>query len=248
MRIAYFGDKRIDIAQYDSFLTMCKESGVEPIVMCPGGHAVIARRGEKNVHHFAHKNGCNCSENGMTAWHVNWQDRVHKEYQEVRMEEIVSSTSKILHIADICIPSNKLENINNDRKGYVIEIQHSNMDAKTIRERERFYTLQGYILIWVFDCSSDWEYKVIRRSRSQNMNYEEVTIRRVRGRDFHFAAQYTGNVLKFLDFNKDSVLMVTKQSNSMITGLLVPIEEFDRVYLGSCTIDDRDMRPFNHKL
>lgn len=248
MRIAYFGDQRVDIREYDSFLTMCKETGVEPLLTCGEGHQVIARRGEKNVHHFAHKSHtlCSCSD-GMTDWHIQWQDRVHKEYQEIRMEQMISST-KVLHIADICIPADKLDVPSNSPNGYVVEIQHSNMDTKTIQERERFYTAQGYTLVWVFDCSKDWEYKVVRRIRSPSSTYEEMTIRRVRGRDFHLAAQYNGKVLKFLDFNKDSILMVTKQSGGLITGLVVPIEEFDRIYLGSCVRDDRDMRPFNHRL
>jgi len=243
MRIAYSGDNRIDIREYDRFLATCQETGVEPIITCAEGHVVIARRGEKNVHHFAHKahTVCLCPDN-KGAWHTQWQDRVHKEYQEVRMKEI---TSGILHIADVCIPSC---NVQCSGKGYVIEVQHSNMDSQTIRERERFYTSQGYILIWIFDCSSDWEYKVVRRHHMKGSPYEEVTIRRIRGRDFHFAAQYSGNVLKFLDFNKESILLVTKQNGSMITGLIVPIEEFDRTYLGSCVVEDRDLRPFNHKL
>ena len=241
MRIAYSGDQRIDIHEYDTYLMTCKELGIEPFLTCAEGHQVIARRGDKNVHHFAHKahTSCSCHDNKGT-WHTSWQDRVVKEAREVRMRG-----DEKLHVADICIPVDKLPTPCY-YKGYVIELQHSCMNIQTIQEREKFYTSQGYNLIWIFDCSIDWEYKIIRRYKSPHR--EEIAIRRVRGRDFHMHAQYSGNVLKFLDFNKNSLFMVTKQSGSMITGVVVPIEEFDLKYLGSYACSNRDMRPFHHSM
>lgn len=242
MRIAYFGDQRIDISEYDAYLLMCKESGVEPFLTCAEGHQVIAKRGEKNAHHFAHKShtSCSCHDN-KGNWHISWQDRVVKEAREVRMR----GEGNKLHIADICIPRDKVS-IPCIHKGYVIELQHSTMDTRTIQERERFYTSQGYILIWIFDCSNDWEYRVVRRCKTTHG--EEVTIRRIRGRDFHMNAQYSGNVLKFLDFNKNSLFLVTKQSGPTITGMAISLEDFDTKYLGSYACLDRDMRPFHHPM
>jgi hypothetical protein len=51
-----------------------KESGVEPL--CPLGHKLMAKKGKKIVHHFAHYPNQNCDSwksGKMTNWHAQWQ-------------------------------------------------------------------------------------------------------------------------------------------------------------------------------
>lgn len=258
MRIGYFGEQRVDIREYDAFLQMCKEAGVEPVLTCGEGHIIIARRGEKNVHHFAHKAStlCSCSDN-KGEWHIWFQDRCIKEGQEVRLKEKSTSGQEILHIADVLIPREKIPNtvLPSNVKGYVLEIQHSPMDERTMRERERFYTLQGYHLVWVFDCIK-WETQQVRRlngtphlcTTDESYKPIELTIRRKRGPDFPILGKYTDNVTKIFDFNKNNLFVVTKQVGASITGYLISLEEFDRKYLGTYTVSEPDTRPFHHNL
>lgn len=96
---------------------------------------LVAKRGCKKVHHFAHKSLANCDgwSEPMTEWHKTWQSIVPADNQEIRM-----SKENKNHIADIKTPS-----------GLVIEIQHSSMTVDTMKEREEFYGN----MIWVVDAN-----------------------------------------------------------------------------------------------
>lgn len=100
---------------------------------------VLAKQGEINVWHFAHKIKNRCSEwfKPMTEWHINWQ----KQFPE-KNREIIHKCKKTgeKHIADI-----KTDN------GIVIEFQHSSISSKEIKSREEFY---GEKMIWVLDGNS----------------------------------------------------------------------------------------------
>ena len=97
---------------------------------------VVAKQGEINVWHFAHKVKNKCSEwfKPMTEWHINWQ----KQFPE-KNREIIHKCEKTgeKHIADV-----KTDN------GIVIEFQHSSISSKEIKSREEFY---GEKMIWVLD-------------------------------------------------------------------------------------------------
>lgn len=99
---------------------------------------VVAKQGEINIWHFAHKVKNDCSEwfKPMSEWHSNWQ----KQFQE-KNREIVHKCEKTgeKHIADV-----KTDN------GIIIEFQHSSITPKEIRAREEFY---GEKMIWVLDAS-----------------------------------------------------------------------------------------------
>lgn len=96
-------------------------------VVCEYDHELIAKRGDKRIHHYCHKNDVNCqSSKGKSEFHLYWQSRIKPENLEITMEN---------HRADIKI--NEL----------VIEIQHSVMKKEIIKEREDFYKN----LVWIFD-------------------------------------------------------------------------------------------------
>lgn len=103
---------------------------------------VVAKQGEINIWHFAHKVKNRCSEwfKPMTEWHSNWQKCFPNECREV-IHKCEKTGKK--HIADIKTNS-----------GIVIEFQHSSISSKEIKAREEFY---GEKMIWVLDGNN---YKV----------------------------------------------------------------------------------------
>ena len=227
MRIAYIGDKRIPIDEY--------QDDMSGNITCADGHKVVAKRGNIRVHHYSHLNSCSCGSGDMSSWHIEFQDRARKECQEVRLMD--KETGKCTHIADTLIPSSALDYMISDGcKGYAIEYQHSPMNMDVIRERERFYTGLGYHLVWVFD-TSNWSYTLISKGE------KEITIRRKQGARFPMDGAYTGNVSKILDMGRKQMLLVTKQSGPSITGVPIDMITFDKKYLGSMAVES-DERPF----
>lgn len=242
MRFVYISDnsqtdRRIHIDEYTDEM-----SGK---IFCPEGHPMVAKRGNVKVHHFAHKSNCDCScSDNKGDWHQEWQDRAKKEGQEVRfnIENSTLTSNTRCHIADICIQRDSITDpaLPLDCKGYVIEIQHSNMDQKTMRERERFYTSQGYHLVWLFDTKL-WSYHTIRKVK------DTLTIRQKGGSAFPTFGAYSGAVTKIFDFGKKDLFLVTEQKGTTITGRILPMEEFDSKYLGTMSTE-QDTRPFHHPL
>ncbi len=218
MRIAYYQKKRIHITDYTD--------DMKGSILCHEGHVLIAKRGEVRVHHYAHKSGVTCvCGNNKGQWHIDWQDRVMMDYQEIRM----INQGKI-HIADIFTSP------------YVVEIQHSPMDKKEIKAREEFYTKKmGHKMAWVFDACR-WEYRKMKENGSS------ITIKRLRGSQFPLHASYTGDVTLFLDFGKKELLRVTGISGSIIHGTIVTMKEFDDEYLMGQVNDGIDMRTFHHNI
>lgn len=133
---------------------------------------VIVRNGGVVSAHFAHKSKCDETfTNDMSEWHLKWQSLFPKETREVVIEAEIDQyaydiektyymqyhegqyirehmcksdikdapTIKLKHRADVCI------------NGYVIEFQHSPISAEEFAERNVFYTLAGYKVIWIFD-------------------------------------------------------------------------------------------------
>lgn len=109
-------------------------SGVEGI--CPGcSMPVVAKCGEKKIHHWAHKRLSSCDSwwETETQWHRDWKNNFPKEWQEIFLPD--SQTGE-KHIADV-----KTEH------GIVIEFQYSHIDPKEQRSREAFYQN----MIWIVD-------------------------------------------------------------------------------------------------
>lgn len=134
-----------------------KESGKIP--QCSLGHKLVAKKGKKMVHHFAHHptDSCDPWRTGMSNWHAQWQKIVlNTANLEVCLDAngnclgqsafrgFGSGSSDSGHIADIIKPS-----LNVSTRPLVIEIQHSSMDKQTIEDREAYYKH----MIWVFDLT-----------------------------------------------------------------------------------------------
>jgi competence protein CoiA len=95
---------------------------------------VIAKCGEKKIHHWAHKSKTSCDTwwENETEWHRSWKNKFPVEWQEVIRRD--SSGEK--HIADI-----------ETQTEWVIEFQHSYLKPDERRSRNAFYKK----LAWVVD-------------------------------------------------------------------------------------------------
>lgn len=104
---------------------------------CPACNSKVrGRKGEINVHHWAHINSKNCDSwyEPITKWHLWWQNHFPRKNREV-----VVKKSGITHRADILF---KKEN-----KNIVIEVQNSSIPLSQVARRESFYQN----LIWVLN-------------------------------------------------------------------------------------------------
>jgi hypothetical protein len=95
---------------------------------------VIAKCGDIRVKHWAHKGKLNCDHwwENRTEWHVAWQDKFPREWQEYPQHDTMGEK----HIADV-----------RTNHGLVIEFQHSRLKPKERDSRERFYKN----MVWVVD-------------------------------------------------------------------------------------------------
>jgi ssDNA-binding Zn-finger/Zn-ribbon topoisomerase 1 len=110
--------------------------------ICPDcGGEMIAKCGDINIWHWAHKSGDDCDSwsEGESEWHLGWKLKWPVDNVEIQIIR-----DGVHHNADILTP-----------KGIVIELQHSPISIETIKEREVFY---GEML-WVFDLIQAVEYK-----------------------------------------------------------------------------------------
>lgn len=108
--------------------------------LCKG--EVFQKRGEIRRHHFAHKVGAeNCDgwHYDMSDWHSDWQNQFPRECQE-----IVIRNEGEFHRADVLIGN------------VVIEFQHSSLGSDEFEERNRYYNNLGYLVIWLFDTTEQW--------------------------------------------------------------------------------------------
>ncbi len=104
--------------------------------LCPNcNRPVIAKCGDKNVWHWAHRNLSSCDSwwEPETEWHRNWKNKFPPEWQE---KVFFDEDTNEKHIADV-YTNYKL----------VIEFQHSHIDPKERTKREAFYKN----MIWVVD-------------------------------------------------------------------------------------------------
>lgn len=113
------------------------------IVAAPGQRAVcpscngevVAKCGKIKVWHWAHLSvDCDPWSEGMTEWHIGWQNEFPEECREV----VIQRNGEI-HRADIMLPD-----------GTVIEFQHSPISQDEIAKREEFY---GEKMAWMFDLT-----------------------------------------------------------------------------------------------
>ena len=103
--------------------------------LCPVCDAeVIAKCGDKNIHHWSHKSKKKCDHwwENETQWHRDWKNQFPDDWQEI---EHTSKTGE-KHRADIKTP-----------KGLVVEFQHSPIKPEEILARNNFYEN----IVWVVD-------------------------------------------------------------------------------------------------
>ncbi len=103
------------------------------IATCVGcSHPMIAKCGDKRVHHWAHKNGELCDHwwEPETEWHRNWKDKFPVEWQESRH----SAANGEIHIADV-----------KTAKDWVLEFQYSAISPEERSSRIEFYPK----LVWI---------------------------------------------------------------------------------------------------
>ncbi|MEO2055951.1 MAG: competence protein CoiA family protein, partial [Flavobacteriaceae bacterium] len=95
---------------------------------------VIAKCGDKNIHHWAHKSNKECPHwwENETKWHRDWKNQFQEDWKEV----IHISETGEKHIADIKTPN-----------GLVVEFQHSYIKPEEILARNNFYKN----IIWIVD-------------------------------------------------------------------------------------------------
>lgn len=95
---------------------------------------VIAKCGDINIHHWAHKKAESCDSwtEPETYWHKSW-----KESFPIQNREFVFKRDGKKHFADLYTDSK-----------IVIELQNSSISSKTIEERENFY---GEKMLWVIN-------------------------------------------------------------------------------------------------
>lgn len=99
--------------------------------ICPQCAAiVVARCGEINIHHWAHKSHVECDSwgEGEGQWHLAWKRRFPKQWREVAIQN---------HRADIKSPRG------------VVELQASSISSSELTERENFYGS----MVWIVDAS-----------------------------------------------------------------------------------------------
>lgn len=102
---------------------------------CPVCKATtIAKCGEKNIWHWAHKGKRNCDRwwENETEWHRDWKNHFPVEWQEV----VRWADDGEKHIADV-----------KTDQDWVIEFQHSYINPDERRSRESFYGN----MVWVVD-------------------------------------------------------------------------------------------------
>ena len=105
---------------------------------CPiCNNQVIFKKGKIRAPHFSHKIDSGCVDWGdMSEWHLGWQQKFPLECREAVIEK-----DGIKHRADVLIKE----------KNTVIEFQHSQISNDEFNARNKFYTENGYNLIWIFD-------------------------------------------------------------------------------------------------
>ena len=120
---------------------------------------VTLKKGNKNIHHFAHKAPVNCSfGTGESQKHYN----VKKQIYETLLKEPNCSKCELERVLDGVRPDISLK-INNS---YVaIEVQKSNIDFRTIIQRFERYKKLNINLIWIMPDSHP---KIVSQDKKDN--------------------------------------------------------------------------------
>jgi hypothetical protein len=123
---------RLPYALVDGLKTKPSKGGVGLCPVCDG--ELIAKCGDKNVHHWAHKGYRSCDPwwENETDWHREWKSRFPEEWREV----VHQDENGERHIADV-----------KTSEDWVLEFQHSYIENQERSSRTNFYPK----IIWVVD-------------------------------------------------------------------------------------------------
>lgn len=103
---------------------------------CPScGNPMIAKCGEKKIHHWSHKGKLECDPwwENETQWHRDWKGYFPIDWQEVTHRDEATGEK---HIADV-----------KTSKGWILEFQHSYLKPTERNSRNDFYKK----IAWVVD-------------------------------------------------------------------------------------------------
>lgn len=170
--------------------------------ICPACNAVvIAKCGEFNVHHWAHKNLKHCDSwwERETEWHKEWKDKFPQECQEVVLQD-TSSLEK--HIADVLTTQNN-----------VIEFQHSPIRPEEVEARERFYMQSNRKMVWVVDGNTGLNRQHFNLFRPNVEYLEEDVLFKWYSRSRLFEKWKSSKAYVLFDFD-DGVLWFLKSYDS----------------------------------
>lgn len=151
---------------------------------CPGCNSeLIQKRGNVNIHHFAHIAGGDCDTwSEMTEWHLAWQNQFEEQYREVALDE---------HRADIKVDD------------YIIEFQHSPISSEELNERINYYTSYGK-LIFLFDLRGKEIFSNRYRRNTFIWKYPSRTIIPPNNKNYFVFFQISDNTILFVKNNLDN--------------------------------------------
>lgn len=121
-----------------------KEASPKDTGFCPiCDDDVIAKCGEINTWHWAHKSKRDCDEwyEPETQWHLDWKNKFPEEQQEFTMGK---------HRVDI-----------RTNTRWIIELQNSNISPEKIKEREDYYKR----MIWLLNGESLANGLILRKKK-----------------------------------------------------------------------------------
>lgn len=183
---------------------------------CPGcGSEMLARCGEKNVWHWAHRGRRHCDPwwENETDWHRDWKNHFPAEWQEVPARDDAGE----LHIADVKTPY-----------GLVVEFQHSAIKPDEVRKRTVFYDK----VIWIIDAtrrSSDRVQYERMLSDHRPQRFDGVEIYTVWYQEIRLLKEW-GSLGRFVgfDFGGENLCLLTAAQGSSRYLFDFPKAEFSR--------------------
>lgn len=231
--VAYTKDgERIHISEW--------EDKYKGLLTCAEGHVVVAKKGTKKVHHFAHAkdsdaSNCTCLYgDGKGEWHRKMQDRIIPKCLEVRLS--AKDSSRVIHIADALCDGRR-----------VIEFQHSPMSQTEMAKREAFYTGEhGFDMCWVFDIAKRMDLVPIGTQIGDIICFQWRS-----GPKYPLDA----GVKTYLDTGTSMDLlevMATNKNKTKVACRIKRMGEFDAEWIGEHNLTkgadgDRDHLPYRHR-
>jgi hypothetical protein len=151
---AFFENKEnIHIKKYIDDDIKCK-------LFCNNGHELLCVKGDKNIHHFRHKNKDDVSGNPMTKWHTEWQGNFP-------ITEI-----KYLKINDTQITNRRADAVLEEHN-LIIEFQHSKIEEIEVNNRKHDYLLHNKNIVWIIDGNKNILVKSLDYSKRVYLEFTE---------------------------------------------------------------------------